>query len=111
MSPSRIMLRLNEQIPFECEFVTQYESIPRARRQEWLRSILRAGIAAAGSGVSYEPAAALIQPKEPVTTLDVPVIRAASQPKQESKTTNQKSTKPQELKGFFGDTSNPGIKQ
>lgn len=44
-SYERIVLRLDKQIAFERDFSEQYQSVPRARRQEWIRSVLRAGLA------------------------------------------------------------------
>jgi len=44
MSDNRIVLRLSEHVVFECEFLKQYKNVPRARRQEWIRSILHAGL-------------------------------------------------------------------
>lgn len=46
MAIERINLRLDTSIQSEREFLEAYESISRSRRQEWLRSLIRAGMAA-----------------------------------------------------------------
>jgi hypothetical protein len=44
--PVKIVLRLDPAIEFEKEFAEQYQAVPRSRRQEWLRSVLRTGLCA-----------------------------------------------------------------
>lgn len=46
MAIERINLRLDTSIQSEREFLEAYASISRSRRQEWLRSLIRAGMAA-----------------------------------------------------------------
>lgn len=46
MAIERINLRLDSSIQSEREILAVYESISRSRRQEWLRSMIRAGMAA-----------------------------------------------------------------
>lgn len=51
MALERLVLRLDPSILAEREILTAYESVSRARRQEWLRSVIRAGMACAGQTV------------------------------------------------------------
>lgn len=51
MNPQeRIVLRLDQRIAFERDFTDAYRKVPRARRQEWVRSVLRAGLEAVVAG-------------------------------------------------------------
>lgn len=50
MAVERINLRLDSTIQSEREILAAYEAISRSRRQEWLRSVIRAGMAAASNG-------------------------------------------------------------
>jgi hypothetical protein len=48
MSDDRIVVRLDERIPFERKFADAYKKIPRSRRQEWLRALLKVGFESMG---------------------------------------------------------------
>lgn len=50
MAVERINLRLDSTIQSEREILAAYEAISRSRRQEWLRSVIRAGMAATSNG-------------------------------------------------------------
>ena len=47
-----IPLRLDPSVRFEGRVLAQYKALPRTRRQQWLREILRLGLAAVQSGAT-----------------------------------------------------------
>lgn len=124
MSEIRIVLRLNERIAFDRDFSIQYMNEPRARRQEWVRSILRAGLAGIGGipqGASISMATpALNAAAHPVTVAAAPVFvtPVAPIPAQVAtvahpviKPVVKSQAQPGDLKGFFGVNkgTNPSI--
>lgn len=107
MSDNRIVLRLHEQIAFERDFSARYRTVPRARRQEWIRSILRAGLQALEGPVVAAPA-------QPVATAQhqpapVPIApKAARTPSPAPAAGLPKTQAAGDLRGFFGDAPSNG---
>ena len=107
MSDNRIVLRLNERIAFERDFSIQYRNVPRARRQEWVRSILMAGMAgvesvARGASIPAPAQAAnvAVLPAE-VAVVPAAVLAAPAAPQTVIKPVVKSKPLAGELKGFF----------
>ncbi|WP_157896825.1 hypothetical protein [Acidovorax carolinensis] len=79
---TKILLRIDESIPFEREFFEAYRNISRSRRQEWMRSVLRAGYSAAKLTGNFQNAAIPEEPRIPEVA-DVnrsPKVRTTAEP-------------------------------
>lgn len=70
-SDERIVLRLDESMEFERLLAEAYRGKPRARRQEWIRSVLRAGFAVLSGHPT--PVTAPVEPRDSaVRAIEVP---------------------------------------
>jgi hypothetical protein len=115
MADPRIIVRLDERIEFERELGVRYRGVPRSRRQEWVRSVLRAGLAGL-EGLADAPAQAAARPYVPAAAasaapaptppvvLSAPAAPARPKPIVKSNTV----TKSESLSGFFGETPSQG---
>lgn len=54
MTMDRIVVRLDPNIPFEKTVLDDYHKTPRARRQEWIRKVLEAGLIAMRNGTTAD---------------------------------------------------------
>ena len=113
MSDNRIVLRLNQRIAFERDLGIQYNNMPRARRQEWIRSILRAGLAGIEgitqgapvlAALSYAPNAAAIEALSAPAAIKAPPAPAAVAASAVVVKSEKPKTKSGDLKNFFGET-------
>lgn len=79
---TKILLRIDESIPFEREFFEAYKNIKRSRRQEWMRNVLRDGYSAAKLTGDFQNAAIPVKPSIPAVA-DVnrsPKVDTAAEP-------------------------------
>lgn len=74
-SSDRIILRLNSGVEFERDLMERYEALPRPRRQEWIRLVLRLGLDALDQAQGNVAAShiAPAQPSAPVPRSRPPV--------------------------------------
>lgn len=97
----RIVLRIDESVDFERRLYAAYQSRSRSRRQEWFRSIVRAGFELVEGGMPAAPAAELPARGVPA---DQPV--SVAQPQRATSEHGAQlvdSPDASQLKGFFGD--------
>lgn len=97
-----IPLFLSDQVDFERQLAENYQKAPRSRRQEYLRTVLRAGIDSLNNSASYPPIAAApfeaVAPKKAQAN-QTPSGKAEKKHSKDSiAATGAKSA---ELKGFF----------
>ena len=99
-----IPLFLSDQVDFERQLAETYQNAPRSRRQEYLRTVLRAGIESLNNSASHPPAA-VIQIESGVPKKVIAQANPAPSGKQEQKQTKDSATakgvKSADLKGFF----------
>lgn len=111
MSHQRIVLRLDERIPFEKELFDAYRHMPVSRRQEWIRGLLKAGMEAAegnpATALRTTVATALVKAAKPIQSAQTiaslaPAALEAAQRQQTS------GTGASAVKGFFGEMDGQG---
>jgi hypothetical protein len=82
---NRIVVRLDPRIEFERELLAAYRDVPRSRRQEWLRALLRRAVTAMNEGIEgvaavvSSPAAPVAAPVTQATKPPAPAVAAAAQ--------------------------------
>jgi hypothetical protein len=87
----RIILRLNSGVAYEQDLMERYEALPRPRRQEWIRLVLRLGLEALDRGAvpnqettpsAFAPPTARLTPAAPASAPlpPAPAYRTAPAP-------------------------------
>lgn len=105
---NRIVLRLDERIEFEHTLAALYRGVPRFRRQEWIRGILRAGLNATQGGANVVlPAATSTSHQAPTSATTQAPAGAITQPASSEASSAPKRVAGHQpthsLKGFFGE--------